>query len=57
MKIGNKIYVRDLETNNFDILTSGNAVVVAVKMARGAAEEEEAEGEAAADGEATPAEE
>ena len=57
MKIGNKIYVRDLETNNFDILTSGNAVVVAVKMARGAAEEEEAEGDAAADGEATPAEE
>lgn len=56
MKIGNKIYVRDVETNNFDILTSGNAVIVAVKMARGAVadEEEEGEGEEAA-AEAAPA--
>lgn len=43
MRIGHKIYVRDVETNNFDILTSGNAVIVAVKTARGAVDEEEEE--------------
>jgi len=43
MKIGHKIYVRELETNNFDVLTSGNAVVVAVKTARNVVEEEEEE--------------
>ena len=30
MKIGEKIYVRDIDADKFDILTSGNAVVVAV---------------------------
>ena len=40
MKIGDKIYVRDVETNNFDILTSGHAVIVAVKTARTVVEEE-----------------
>ena len=50
MKIGHKIYVRDLETENFDILTSGNAVVVAVKTARNVVEdEEEEEGEEGAE--------
>ena len=43
MKIGNKIYVRDVEANDFDILTSGNAVIVAVKTARAAIVEEEEE--------------
>jgi len=52
MKIGQKIYVRDVKTNNFDILTSGNAVVVAVKTARNVIEEEEEEAEAGAE---TPA--
>ena len=40
MKIGHKIYVRDLDKDGFDILTSGNAVVVAVKTARNVVEEE-----------------
>jgi len=45
MKIGEKIYVRDIDADKFDILTSGNAVVVAVKTARNAVEvvEEEIE--------------
>ena len=41
MKIGEKIYVRDLEATNFDILTAATAVIVSVKTARGAEEEEE----------------
>ena len=41
MKIGGKIYVRDIDADKFDILTSGNAVVVAVKTARNIIEEEE----------------
>ncbi len=46
MKIGEKIYVRDIDSDNFDILTSGNAVVVAVKTARNAVEvEDEVESE------------
>lgn len=57
MRIGQKIYVRDVEANNFDILTSGNAVIVAVKMARGAvADEEEEEGAEAPAAEAPAAE-
>ena len=48
MKIGDKVYVREVKTNNFDILTSGNAVIVAVKTARNVVEEEEAETAAAA---------
>ena len=43
MKIGDKIYVRDLDATNYDILTSGNAVVVAVKTARNIIDEEEEE--------------
>jgi large subunit ribosomal protein L25 len=49
MRIGHKIYVRDVEANNFDILTSGNAVIVAVKMARGAVADAEEEEEEAAE--------
>jgi large subunit ribosomal protein L25 len=48
MKIGEKIYVRDVEATNFDILTAATAVIVSVKTARGA-EEEEAEADAPAD--------
>ena len=58
MKIGDKIYVRDIDADKFDILTSGNAVVVAVKTARNAVEEEveeEVEGEASAEGAEAPA--
>ena len=55
MKIGHKIYVRDVKTNNFDILTSGNAVVVAVKTARNVVEEEEEAETAAADAPAAEA--
>ena len=43
MKIGEKIYVRDVEAKNFDILTSATAVIVSVKTARAAVEEEEEE--------------
>ena len=57
MKIGDKIYVRDIDSDKFDILTSGNAVVVAVKTARNAVElaEEEVEGEGGAEGSEAPA--
>ena len=54
MKIGEKIYVRDVEAKNFDILTSATAVIVSVKTARAAVEEEEEEVETEA-GTETPA--
>jgi large subunit ribosomal protein L25 len=50
MKIGDKIYVRDIDADKFDILTSGNAVVVAVKTARNVIEEEEEQGVEGAEG-------
>lgn len=50
MKIGDKIYVRDLDAANFDILTSGNAVVVAVKTARNVIEENDEAAEGAVEG-------
>ena len=60
LRIGQSIRVADLNPEGLEFLEPANAVVVAVKMARGAAadeEEEEAEGEeAAAEGDA-PAEE
>jgi large subunit ribosomal protein L25 len=34
LKIGNKLYVGDLKTNNFTFMHPDNAVVVAVKMSR-----------------------
>mgnify|MGYP001254715616 CR=1 FL=1 len=43
MKIGDKVYVRDLDKEKYDILTSKNAVIVAVKTARNVIEEEEEE--------------
>jgi len=56
MKIGDKVYVKDLDVANFDILTAGSSVVVAVKTARGVVEEEEeaAAAEADAPAEAAP---
>lgn len=59
LRIGQSIRVSDLNPEGISFLEPANAVVVAVKMARGAAntaddDEEEAEGEAAAD---APAEE
>ena len=50
MKIGDKIYVRDIDAEKFDILTSGNAVVVAVKTARNVIEQQEEEEEEVAEG-------
>ncbi|MCH1437305.1 MAG: 50S ribosomal protein L25/general stress protein Ctc [Flavobacteriales bacterium] len=58
MRIGEKIYVRDVDASGFDILTSGNAVIVAVKTARNVVEDEEEEeegAEAAADAPAAEA--
>jgi len=57
MKIGDKIYVRDIDADKFDILTSGNAVVVGVKTARNVIEEEEEvdEGAESAEGSEAPA--
>lgn len=51
MTIGEKVYVKDLEASNFDILTAGSSVIVAVKTARGVVDEEEeaAAADAAAD--------
>ncbi|MDA8945834.1 50S ribosomal protein L25, partial [Flavobacteriales bacterium] len=53
MTIGEKVYVKDLEAPNFDILTAGSSVIVAVKTARGVVVEDEEE--AAADAPATDA--
>ena len=55
MKIGDKIYVRDIDADKFDILTSGNAVVVAVKTARNVIEEVEEEVAEGAEGSEAPA--
>lgn len=61
LKIGNKLYVGDIKTNNFTFMHPDNAVVVAVKMSRtamkgGAAVEDDEEEETAAEGEAPAAE-
>ena len=56
LKIGNKLYVGDIKTNNFTFMHPDNAVVVAVKMSRtamkGGAVVEDDEEETAAEGEA-----
>jgi large subunit ribosomal protein L25 len=54
MRIGSSIRIKDLNLNDVTILEPAEAVVVGVKMARGASadEEEEEEGEEAAEGEA-----
>ncbi|OWR15523.1 50S ribosomal protein L25/general stress protein Ctc [Chryseobacterium sp. VAUSW3] len=60
LKIGNKLYVGDIKTNNFTFMHPDNAVVVAVKMSRtamkGGAAVEDDEEETAAEGEAPEAE-
>lgn len=61
LKIGSKLYVGDIPTNNFTFMHPDNAVVVAVKMSRtaskggGAADDDEEE--TTAEGEAPAAEE
>ena len=56
LKIGNKLYVGDIKTNNFTFMHPDNAVVVAVKMSRtamkGGAVVEDDEEETTAEGEA-----
>ena len=60
LKIGNKLYVGDIKTNNFTFMHPDNAVVVAVKLSRtamkGGAAVEDDEEETAAEGEAPAAE-
>ena len=56
MKIGEKVYVRDVEAKNFDILTAATAVIVSVKTARGVEEDEEEEVAAAPAADAPAAE-
>ncbi len=60
LKIGNKLYVGDIKTNNFTFMHPDNAVVVAVKMSRtamkGGAVVEDDEEETPAEGEAPAAE-
>lgn len=61
LKIGNKLYVGDIKTNNFTFMHPDNAVVVAVKMSRtamkGGAVVEDDDEETAPEGEAPAAEE
>ena len=56
MTIGEKVYVRDIEAANFDVLTAGSAVIVSVKTARGVVDEDEEEGAAAPAADAPAAE-
>jgi large subunit ribosomal protein L25 len=60
LKIGMFIYIKDIEMEGCEFLAPGNSVVVGVKTARTAVEEEEeveegAEGETPAEGAETPA--
>ena len=58
LKIGSKLYVGDIKTNNFTFMHPDNAVVVAVKMSRTAMkggaviEDDEDEEETVVEGEA-----
>jgi large subunit ribosomal protein L25 len=61
LKIGMFIYIKDIEMDGCEFLAPGNSVVVGVKTARAAIEEEEEEeeeieGEEGAEGGDTPAE-
>lgn len=51
LRIGNSIRVKELESDGISILNAANAVVVSVKMSRGAIDEDEEE-ETATEGEA-----
>jgi large subunit ribosomal protein L25 len=63
LKIGSKLYVGDIKTNNFSFMHPDNAVVVAVKMSRtamkggAAGADDDDEETPAAEGEAPAAEE
>lgn len=62
LKIGSKLYVGDIKTNNFSFMHPDNAVVVAVRMSRtalkgGASAEDDDEEETPAEGEAPATEE
>ncbi|MCT4623187.1 MAG: 50S ribosomal protein L25/general stress protein Ctc [Schleiferiaceae bacterium] len=50
LRIGQSVRVQDLKTDGFEILEMQTAVVVGVRMARGAADEEEEEEDEAAEG-------
>lgn len=54
LKIGKVLYVGDVRNEKYAFLEGDRAVIVAVKMARGAIEEEEEEGEEAVEGEEAP---
>lgn len=56
LKIGMSVRVKELATDDMELLNAPNAVVVSVKMARGATAEEQAEDEAEAAKEAAKAE-
>ena len=45
LRIGQSIRVEDVKTNNFEFVNPGSAVICSIKMARGAMDEEESEGE------------
>ena len=53
LKIGDKIYVRDLNYNQFEITTSENSVLVAIKTSRAAVEEEIEETDSSAESKPT----
>ncbi len=55
MKIGKVLYIGDVRSDKYAFLEADKAVIVAVKMARGAVEEEEEEGEENAEGGDAPA--
>ena len=56
IKIGKFIYIGEIRNDNYTFLAPDSAVIVGVKTARGAIdEEEEEEGEEGAEGEASPA--
>ena len=52
LRIGNSVRVKELENDSLKLLNASNAVVVSVKMARGAVLDEEEEEEAETEGEA-----
>ena len=53
LKIGDKIYVRDLNYTQFEITTSENSVLVAIKTSRAAVEEEIEETDSSAESKPT----
>ena len=56
IRIGKFIYIGEIRNDNYTFLAPDSAVIVGVKTARGAIdEEEEGEGEEGAEGEAAPA--